>query len=382
MSGGLLEKAKDIQDAEDVVAPDANDDADVEEATLVVDSGGLLARADSGGGRLQASSLLSSNAKKGIAAGLIVLLIVFIAAQMVMGFSMGGYSISVSAVEVDESDDVLRVQMFIGTPMFGGTPDDPLEVKITYGEVEAYNGSFTPKGKLSWYEIPFSDFYQGNSRAAAGNLTDIDYTIEVTQGGSVASAYPISPEIMDRTITTVDGELTAQTEATDCDAEGNCPKNGLDHLGASLRVGAGVADPVANNSIGMILHVNSDYTIHATIEFEGSEVFIFPTVTVDGSTATWSGGGGLVKSGWLDLDGDGQKLGAFGEMQNYIPRADFYDGDGCYTIEITITHDTPFGDVFSDNASQGYRFWWDYNENRDTGNEFGDPEPYKPTEAC
>ena len=393
MSGGLLEKAKDIQDDEDVVAPDANDDADVEEATLVVDSGGLLARADSTRSTGQGSSHLSSSARIGIAAGLAGLLILFIAYQAVMGFSLGGYSISVSAVEVDESDDVLRVQMFIGTPMFGGTPDDQLEVKITYGGVEAYNGSFTPKGKLSWYEIPFIDFYQGNSRAAAGNLTDIDYTIEVTQGGSVASAYPISPEIMDRTITTVDGELTAQTEATDCDANGNCPKNGIDHLGASLRVGAGVADPVAGNSTGMILHVNSDYTIQATIEFEGSEVFIFPTVTVDGSTATWSGGGGLVESGWLDLDGDGQKAGAFGEMQAYIPRGDFYDGDGCYTIEITVTQDSPYGDTLSNSSSQGYLFWWDYNENRDTEQGPGPDgvmeteddtpgEEYKPTEAC
>ncbi len=387
MSGGLLEKAKDIQDDDDVVAPDANDDADVEEATHVEDSGGLLARADSSRSTDQGSSFLSSNAKKGIAAGLVVLLIVFIVAQMAMGFSLGDYSISVSSVEVDESDDVLRVQMFIGTPMLGGTPDDPLEVRITYGEVEAYNGSFTPKSKLSWYEIPFSDFYLGNSRAAASDLTDIDYTIEVRQGGSVASAYPISPEIMDRTITAVDGELATLTEATTCDEEtGECPKNGLDHLGASLRVGAGVEDPVTGNTTGMMLHVDSDYTIQASINFEGSEVFVFPTVTVDGSTATWSGGGGLVESAWLDLDGDGEKLGAFNEMQNYIPRGDFYDGDGCYIIEITVTHESPFGDVFTANADQGFQFWWDYNEERDTSDPDGEGpqtgEPYKPTDAC
>ena len=105
MSGGLLEKAKDIQDDEDVVAPDANDDADVEEAALVVDSGGLLARADSTRSTGQGSSLLSSSARKGVAGGLAGLLILFIAYQAVMGFSLGGYSISVSAVEVDESDE-------------------------------------------------------------------------------------------------------------------------------------------------------------------------------------------------------------------------------------------------------------------------------------
>ena len=386
MSGGLLEKAKDIQDDDGEVAPEANDTADVAEAAHVADSGGLLARADSGGSHFEASSLLSSNAKKGIAGGLVAILILFIAYQSVMGFSFGEHSISVSAVEVDESDDALRVQMFIGTPMLGGVPDDPLKVKITYGGVEAYSESFTPKNKLSWYEIPFSDFYQGNSRAAASDMTDIDYAIEVTQGGSVANSYPISPEMMDRTISAVDGELAALTEATECDENGNCPKNGLDHLGASLRVGVGVADPVESNSSGMMLHVDSDYTIQASIHFESSEVFTFPTVTVDGSTATWSGGGGLVENAWLDLDGNGEKLNAFNEMQNYIPRGDFYDGDGCYTIEITVTHDTPFGDVFSGTSSQGYQFWWNYNEERDTSDPDGEGpqtgEPYKPTEDC
>jgi hypothetical protein len=134
-----------------------------------------------------------------------------------------------------------------------------------------------------------------------------------------------------------------------------------------------------------MLHVDSDYTIVANISFEGTTVFTFPSVTVDGSTATWTDGGGLIESAWLDLDGTGVKLDAFGGTQNYIPRDDFYDGDGCYTIDITVTHDSPFGDVFSDSATQGFQFWWEYNETRDSSDANGDgepDEPYKPTEAC
>ena len=86
MSGGLLEKAKDIQDDVDVVAPDANDDADVEEAALVVDSGGLLDATDSTRRESQGSSNKYSSARKGVAAGLVGLLILFIAYQVVMGF--------------------------------------------------------------------------------------------------------------------------------------------------------------------------------------------------------------------------------------------------------------------------------------------------------
>jgi hypothetical protein len=198
--------------------------------------------------------------------------------------------------------------------------------------------------------------------------------------------------MMDRTINDVDGELIAVTKETDCDSDGNCEKNGLDHVGAQFRVGVGAIDPVESNSTGIMLHVDSDYSIEASIIYEGSAVYTFPTVSVDGSSATWAGGAGDVEGAWLDLEGDGQKLDSFNNVQYYIPRGDFFDSDGCYSIEVTVTHESGFGDTFSDTSSQGYLFWWDYNENRDTeGEDTSDPpdgvadtdgEPYKPTEAC
>ena len=79
---------------------------------------------------------------------------------------------------------------------------------------------------------------------------------------------------------------------------------------------------------------------------------------------------------------------------SFIPRDDFFEGDdGCYTIEITVVHTPPFGDDITGVSSQGWKFWWDYNENRDTQpndeNNDGDidpategTEPYKSPETC
>ena len=380
MSGGLLEKAQNVDGKEPAAVTSGKESI---KEPILESSGGLLERAgvsDDDG----SSGFPTSSQKKGIAGGIVALLILFIAYQAVMGFSFGGTSISVASLEVDEDSDSLRVQVFIGTSMIGILPSDMLTIDISYGTETVHSVSVDPKAKLAWYDIPFADFYQGNSRGMAADSSDIDYTITVTQGSSTSVDYVAASAMMDRTINNVDGELMGVTEPnTNCDQTGesnNCENNGLNHLGTQFRVGAGAIDPVESNSTDVMLHVDSDYTISASISFEGTVVFTFPSVSVDGSTATWSNGGGLVEGAWLDLKGDGATVDAFGTTVNYIPRGDFYDGDGCYTIDITVTHDSPFGEEISGAASQGYKFSWEYNENRDTSESAN--EEYRPTEAC
>jgi hypothetical protein len=389
VSGGLLEKAQNADGEEPV--PVTGESAYSEEPILE-SSGGLLGRAgvtDEG----EAKPFLTSSQKKGIAGSIVALLILFIVYQAVMGFSLGGGSISVAGLEVDEEDNSLRVQVFVGTPLFGGIPSDILSISISYNGTVVHSATFEPKSKVAWYDIPFSDFYQGNSRGAAQDSSDIEYLISVSQGSSSSAIYSANAALMDRTINDVDGELISVTEETNCDGEGDCEKNGLDHVGAQFRVAVGATDPVESNSTGIMLHVNTDYTLVASITFEDSVVYTFPTVTVDGSDATWAGGESTVEGAWLDLKGDGVGTDSFGSVQNYIQRGDFFDGDGCYSIEVTVTQESPFGGTLSDTSSQGYYFWWDYNENRETeqgpgpdntmGTDDDTPgEEYKPTEAC
>jgi len=388
MSGGLLEKAQNVDGKEPAAVTSGKESI---KEPILESSGGLLERAgvsDDDG----SSGFPTSSQKKGIAGGIVALLILFIAYQAVMGFSLGGGSISVAGLEIDEENDSLRVQVFVGTPLFGAVPTDVLTITVSYNGAVVHTATFEPKAKLAWYEVPLIDFYQGNSRGAASDSSDIEYSVAVSQGSSSSSSYAADSSIMDRTINDVDGELIAVTEETNCDSDGDCEKNGLDHVGAQFRAGVGATDPVESNSTGLMLHVESDYTIDATILYENSAVYSFPTVTVDGSTATWVNGEGTVEGAWLDLEGAGQKVDSFNNIVYYIPRGDFFDGDGCYTIEVTVINEPGFGESITDSSSQGYLFWWEYNENRNTeGEDTSDPpdgiadtdgEPYKPTEAC
>jgi len=376
MSGGLLEKAKsqDTESASDEV------EAVVEEMAAPVD-GGLLGRATADGGPSSGDGspfdgMDPSKVKMGIAGGLVTLLVLFIMYQVVMGFTFGGYSISVSDVEVDEAENNLRVEVFIGTPMFKSSPSGDMSMTISYGPGEVWTGSFSVDSKLSWYEVSFADFYQNNSRGAASDGSDIEYSVSVTLEGSSSESFPIPGELSDRTIDTVDGELSQVTQICDCE-----DKNDLDHLGFQFRVGMGALDPVQSNTTNLMMHVDSDYTVDAKIMYGSTTAYSFPTVTVDGNDASWSGGSGSVEDSWLDLVGDSSLPDGFGGSTYYIPRDDFYDnGDGCYSVEITVIHSSPFGDDITGTSSQGWEFFWDYNEVRTTSGE--SPDPYKPPEDC
>lgn len=380
MSGGLLEKAKSQANDEESTADEVVEQV-VEEISQT-SGGGLLERAES---KAPTAGFDPSKVKKGVAASIVTILILFIAYQAFMGFSLGGYSIYVGDIEINESDDRMRVQVYIGTPMFKSAPDADIDMKINYGGQEVWSGTFQANNKLEWFEVPFSDFYQGNSRAAGADGSDVEYTISVTIDGSGSSKYLLDGATIDRTIEAADGELSQIAEICDCDE-----KNDLDHLGASMRVGMGAEDPVASNTTGILMHVNSDYTVSASLFYDGSDVYTFPEVTVDGDVAQWNGGGGVVENAWLDLKGDGVRTDAFGGSEYYIPRDDFYQGDGCYTISITVTPDVPFGDSFTMESDEGFEFFWDYNENRDVtlidadndGEEDDEREPYKAQQIC
>ena len=387
MSGGLLEKAQ-SQDNDAAVTPDKGVVAAVEDVEAM-SGGGLLERASSEGPSDGGPGFDPSMVKKGVAASIVTLLILFIAYQAVMGFSLGGYSISVSDVDVNDSDDTLGVQVFIGTPMFKSSPSGEMNMTISNGSGPVWTGTFAVSSKLGWYDVPLADFYQGNSRAAAADGSNIDYTITVELEGSTSRAYAIPGELSDRTINTVDGELSQVVSSCDCD-----DKNDLDHLGVKFRVGMGALDPVESDTSNLMMHINSDYTVYANITNDGSPVFSFPTVTVNGAEASWDGGAGTVEDSWLELEGEGTLIDGFEVSSSYIPREDFYEGDdGCYAIEITVVHTAPFGEEVSGTSSQGWMYFWEYNENRDTSagngpdNDPGTaddkvPDPYKSPETC
>jgi hypothetical protein len=324
-----------------------------------------------------------------VGAAVASLLLVFVAAQVAMGFSFGTGSMTITDHSIEEDNNALKIQIRFGNPMFSSASKDPVQITISYGDAEVFTTTETPSSNLINIEIPFSDFYQGNSRATGTSGQDVLYKVNANQGDLKAAEYKVEPaSVMDRTITEGDGELIVMS------TNSNTQCNGVCHEGVSMRVSMGVQDAVNPD---LISHIDSDYTISADITFEGAVVYSYPQIIVNGYLAQWStspqngekllSGAGSVEDSWLQLSGTDS--GTF-EIE-YIDRTDFYEDDGCYHLKFTLVLDSSV-DVEQEGtmqfSSEGYDYSWEYNENRDTSLETdsnGDKhekEPYKPTEPC
>lgn len=390
--GGLLDKAESVSDSsEDSTSEDGTGllaQAEVVEATTSPASN-VISPVESKGADEDGPNWVKMGTMAGVA-----FLLLFAGYQVAMGFNLGGYSLTFTDVEIDEDDNDIRVKLRVGTPMFGGISGEEVQLSATYNGTEVWSGTESIASTTNWFEIPLSAVYQGNSRDATGFNNDKMYVITATQGGQ-STEIEIQPALMDRTLDTSDAEIRAIVTTGDCPDAGSEGTNGVCHMGAQFRIGMGIQDPINSD---MMWHVNSDYSVAVSLQYSDtgdsfSEISTLPAIDVDGDKASWgagagmSSGGAVIESAWMYYGGD---LTDGFSGYPYLSRDSFYQGDGCYRISFTITHDAPFGDSFS-GESTGHMFYWEYNEERDTeptdndGNgepDEGSTEPYKSTEEC
>ncbi|PXY71838.1 MAG: hypothetical protein CXX80_11805 [Methanobacteriota archaeon] len=368
---GLLDKA-----SEKSTETNSEDNAMQEPTPDEQSKGGLLAQASSAEVATPSPSdgdELTSPMLKwgGIAVG--GLLILFIFYQVVMGFNLGGYSFTFTDVAIDEEDNNLRLKLSVGTPLFGGVSDDPLSLSISYNGSEVWSGEETIGSKTNWFEIPLKDFYQGNVRDGSGFTNHDFYVVTATQG-STTTDFTITPEqLLDRTLSDAGGSIRTISENGDCPgtstADGGEGTNGKCHLGAQFMLNVGRPDPINTD---LLWHVDGDYSVSVNVEYsETSEadggtfstVFTFPLIDVDGSKSSWNGGtgvesgGSVVESSWMYMGGGQTDI--FSKMP-YLERQHFFDsnGDGCYRMSVTISHDDAvFGGTFVDTSSGAFLHW-------------------------
>ena len=361
---GLLDKAKEAEASKKVVTESVKI---VPEISEPVTSSSTEIKSSA------FSNMMSNGMGMKIGALIVGLLVLFVGYQVAMGFSFGTGSMTITDHSIEEDNDALKIQIRFGNPMFSSASKDAVQISVSYGDEEVFTTTATPSSNLLNVEIPFSDFYQGNSRAVGSSGADVLYKINANQGNLKATEYNIEPaNIMDRTITKGDGELIVMSTNSNTECNGVC------HDGVSMRVSMGVQDAVNTD---LISHIDSDYTINAQIIYEGSQlVYSYPQIRVNGFLAQWSSSGllsgaGSVEDSWLQLSGSDS--GNFGI--EYIARDDFYQDDGCYHLRFTLDMDSTY-DVDDVGTltfeSPGYDLHWNANEGANDG------DNYQPTGEC
>ena len=104
--------------------------------------------------------------------------------------------------------------------------------------------------------------------------------------------------------------------------------------------------------------IASDWS--ATVVIRGGNTYTYNQITVDEGIA--NGGLGEFQFDWVSLHGQG-----------YLDRGDFFNGDGCYTFEVTLENE--HGETFVSTDSR-IEFYWEANEASSSSDDD------KPAEGC
>jgi len=291
-------------------------------------------------------------------------------------FSWQGGNVRASLFEIDEANDILSFTLYNTA---GGEATASISVKGE--EVWTKDGIEANNEGISTVEVPLADIYRG-STIDANDHSALTYTLSIS-AGEYSWEGEITPELLDRTITAVGADMLPVTEQYE-----NGNNTDTNHLGIQMKLGLGKensdlqrsSNPAEGEWDAYIQEISSDYTFTITISNDGSEVWNGGTTfSVNGDSMTSSKGSKSISYGWLDLELNGMetKENINGQEVYYIPRSDFYDGDGCYKTTITITHIVPGGDSFDAfSSTNGFEYFWEENENR------SDEDDYKAAVKC
>ena len=297
-------------------------------------------------------------------------------------FSWEGGNVRASLFEIDEVNDMLTFTLYNTAG-----DDATASISVKGEDVWTQEGIEANNEGITIVKVPLADIYQGSSIDANGHSA-LTYTLAIS-AGTYSWEGEITPELLDRTITAVGADMMPVTEQ---DESGNTGTGSghtdTNHLGIQMRLGLGKEDSDLQRSSNLgegqwdayIQGISTDYTFTIAISKGGSEVWNGGTTfAVNGDSMTSSKGSSDISYGWLDLELNGMetKEDITGQEVYYIPRSDFYDGDGCYRTTITITHLVPGGDSFDTFSSiNGFEYFWEENENRN------DEDDYKTAVKC
>ena len=397
MSGGLLEKAKQVSgDSDDDVGAAA--DAVIDEKLQPVPRSGKLAELASsgkmmlyGGGLFGLSLILifamkwldviplvgdfigwfilvfllisgyfsslhikfSMNGGQSVTAkqwtALVVVWLLLSSGVWVTGWEEEGGGIMVSNGEIQDDTDTVTLMLRHTTGLFSSSWDGGnVHVEVTQDGAETWNGTINVMmnqedvvGTYGLITLQIADFYKDSAIQIDGftsggdvNTVEHPYTVSVTlDGETVSTVLPVLP--LAREVNDIDDEAYGQVGDTDCPQDySTCV------MFVEIRGFVGMGIESADDETTPI-RVRGDYEIALSFGLDGATSSINQAnITISGTDASWQGGD--CSSG--SIDNFAEDTSAFMLMcngeQSYPPEIALSDssGDreyGCYTLTLS-----------------------------------------------
>ena len=281
------------------------------------------------------------------------------AAALAILLALGPYGVSVfmpdsgsfgiSDLEIKEDSDEISFRV-IGSA-------SSVDAVITADGVEMWAESKELSSESARFNVPISEIFVGNAwecnSGSCSTTAVIDYIISVTSGDTTQT-IDINPEFMTREVLDSGVKISTVTKTETANDQTTTEIDGI-----VVEMMAGIL-PTSHEHLDGGGHtdangiwVEGDYTLEMVIKRGDTVVYGqsssqgcpasangFPYIEVSGTVATSCRGDTVSVNGWFAMPGPAtDQVGT-----EYLDLDSFYDQDGCYTFQVTITNTLSSGD--------------------------------------
>ena len=269
-------------------------------------------------------------------------------------------SMAVTELTINENDDEIS---FLVRGSFAEA-----SAEIYVDGTSVWSGDKDMDNDVARFKVPISTIFDGNALDYRAQQVK-SYTITVSSSDGQEKSIPIDNDMMTREVLNSAARIT---EVLKTNAGGT--QTTTDGITVEAIVGLFSPNEEAQDdgehsvSNLALIPVSSDYTFQLKVKKGSSVKYTMNTISVDGLDATWSssmsGSQSGKTSGWLGMPGTAQNA----LNTEYLQRDDFYDGDGCYTFEITVTNTfVPTGGSTTVTSSDSWNLDWSETDSGDNG---------------
>ena len=309
------------------------------------------------GSIIQSQRMVGNVSQPKMIASVIVAVIIAIGPYAAVVIVPSNASMAVTELTIDETDNEIS---FLVRGSFAEA-----SAEILVDGTSVWSGDKDMDNDVARFKVPISTIFDGNALDyRAQNIKD--YSITVSSSDGQEKSIPIQDDMMTREVLNsavrITEVLVTNAGGTQTTTDGITVEAIVGLFSPSEEAQDGGEHSVTNLAL---IPVSSDYTFQIKVFKDSSSLpeFTMNTISVDGLDATWSssmsGSQSGKTSGWLGMPGT-----ATNQLNTeYLQRDDFYDGDGCYTFEVTVTNTfAPAGGSTTQVSSDSWNIEWD-NEN-------------------
>jgi len=249
----------------------------------------------------------------------------------IAGMSFQNSAVGISDLGINEDNDEL-------TFMVRGSFNSAT-ASITANGVEVWSESSDLSNDMHRFTINLADVFTANAEDYNSNVLT-DYQLTVTSSKDTSTTISITPSLMNREMNDASVKLSTLTEVISENEQSRVVVKGI-----RIELALGLMNPSdgpmngGESSLVVYKTIATDYSVDIDVKYGGNVVWSHSTITVDGIDATWNSQVSGSVTGqtvyWMGLSGTIEDDAG----SEFLERDQFYEDDGCYTFEVTITND-------------------------------------------